>query len=151
MRTREQGFTLIEIMIYMALLSALMVGLWAAVFQYVAHSNSNALKLKQSSDIQYMVEKFQWAGQGASSLVVEPDRVTIQRSDLGSGSPLVFSVAKNNITLQHGGNVPVSLFPLSSIIGPQEGVAPFVYSQSSRILTISVRVNGTDVTRVVVL
>ena len=69
---KQRGFTLIEMLVYLALFALIMSGTFAGAFQLIEHSNRTRVRVVQNEEIQFVFRKINWALQTAEG-VQEPD------------------------------------------------------------------------------
>lgn len=93
---RNNGFTLLETIIYCALFSVLMTSALVTVYALVSSSDKTKKATALVAEVNFLEQKFDWIFMGVTAVsVVGSTTVEIVRPDLGSDSPLQL-VAKNN-------------------------------------------------------
>lgn len=120
--TSCRGFTLIEVILYIALFSILMGGSVVAAYQLMgsgAHNQSAVLTQEEGT---FLSRKINWALTGASVAIVSNggSTLTITRPDLGAQSPLVISGGGTSMTLMRAGSSATPLnsesLPVTSVV-----------------------------------
>lgn len=143
----SMGFTLLEIITYVGLVSALLVGAWSGVFYIMRNMTINAHELQSHQDIAFLEDKLRWAGFGAAAVHTTSTSISFVRPDLGSSSPLTTAVrADGQIVLQRGGSVPVSLLP-GHMVSAAAGFDPFTYEAAVHGLYLRLTVDDHVVSR----
>ncbi len=115
---RTQGFTLVEVLLYIALLSLLMSGVVIASYQLLssAHMSDKSVKVQQEGD--FVLRKIDWVLNGVSVQTM-PQKITPYSSTLQL-------VSNSNTTFV------VTLDPqLHSIMLSQNGAAPLPLTSES--------------------
>ena len=125
MHTR--GFTLMEVLIYIALFGIIMSGAMVATFQLVDGGTRNEQSIAIQEEGTFISRKINWALAGASSASAAGNTLTIVRPDLGSGSPIVIAAGTSTITLTRGSGSPVTLsgdvFPITGVLFSVDGAS----------------------------
>lgn len=100
----KKGFTLIEVIIYLALFGILMGGVAAAVYAIVEGGGRSQNKILIQEEGNFLLEKLDWALSGAASLSAtsSPPSLSITKYSY-SFSPLVFDISGNEVRLKQGG------------------------------------------------
>ncbi len=112
----NHGFTLIEVLIYLALFAILLVGILAAAYSVIESSGRNQAKIVVISEGNFLVGKINWALSGAQAVnlpfvgtsgsVLSINKIT--GIDPVTGQPITTSIlvalSGADITIQEGGN-----------------------------------------------
>jgi type II secretory pathway component PulJ len=109
-KKEDTGFTLFEVLVYLALFSLLVTCGVSVTYQMLRSSAATAHDLQLQNDGNFVIEKFEWALSGSSSVSV-PNATTFKvvRADLQSDRPLVFTVASSTWYLIRGSGSSTSL------------------------------------------
>jgi len=107
------GFTLIEVIIYLALFSIIIGGAMAGVYQLIQSSDANAQKIIVEQEGNFLLRKIDWAlsnvasvsvpSEGASGQTLKIDKVNYTQN------PIEFNLAGSNLELKKGGGSAVAL------------------------------------------
>lgn len=133
----RRGFTLLETIVYLALLTLMIVGTFGVVWQIFNYSGKLSDKGTLQEEANFILRKVDWAlsswptnSSGTSVSVSGGSTLTI--SDSGTlGSPLIFALSGTDITLKratatalplNSGNVKVTA--LSFVVTPKSGTKP---------------------------
>ena len=100
-KQKQSGFTLIETLVYLGLFSILMGGSLVCVYGVLETSANTRARSELQEEGDFLIEKFDWALSGASSVVVSPHTISINKYGYGQ-NPLQFAIAGSNISLQQG-------------------------------------------------
>jgi prepilin-type N-terminal cleavage/methylation domain-containing protein len=108
---KNQGFTLMETMVYIALFALLMSGAVVGAYNLLEGSNRNVAATGIQEEGVFLNRKINWALTGASNATVSPsgDTITITRTDLAAQSPLVISGVNGKMTIARGIGTPMQL------------------------------------------
>ncbi len=110
--TTARGFTMVEVLIYIALFGMLMTGAVVSAFQLLQSGQRQDLSFVSQQEGTFVARKLAWALAPASAVSVSGGNVlTITRSDLGSQSPLVFDGSGSRMTLKRGSGAALPLTP----------------------------------------
>ncbi len=106
----KKGFTLIEVIIYIALFALLMTGALVATFQLLEGGSRNQKAVAIQEEGTFLYRKINWALSGATgATLIDPQTLSVTRPDLGSESPLIFASSANYLTLARGSGSPAVL------------------------------------------
>lgn len=135
----KAGFTLIETIIYTALLAFLMGAGISAAFYIIDSSQKNKADINVQAEGNFILRKIEWAMNGASAAGVSGGELSITKPSLPVGqNPLKFSLSGANMQLARGSGAAVSLnSPLVAVSG-----VVFSYTPSSGKVTADFSVNG---------
>ncbi len=111
---KTKGFTLVEVLLYIALFSMLMSGVVLASFQLLssAHLSDKSVRVQQEGD--FVLRKLDWVLNGVSVQVV-PNKVSPYSSTLqvvsatNASFVVTFAPQPHSITLSQNGAPPVPL------------------------------------------
>lgn len=111
----QKGFTLIEMLIYLALFSLIIGGFLVATFQIIQGNDSAQQKAVVEEEANFLLRKIDWALSGVGSINAPLPGLTrptlsITKPGLPAGqNPLVFNFSSGNIWLQRGTGSPAIL------------------------------------------
>jgi len=141
---KTQGFTLIEVIIYLTLFSLLMTGVLQTVYLVLEATETSGEKIAILAESTFIHQKFTWALAGATDVsVVSSTMVRITRQDLGTESPILFTVSGGVWYLARGSAPPLPLSTRELIISDTAIVLVPVGAGTRSILHIRYRVAGT--------
>ena len=107
---KNRGFSLLEIMIYLALFGMLMTGVIATVYSIFKTNDANVASVEIQEEGTFVNRKISWALSGATAVnQVSPTSISIVRPDLGAQSPLLLSESGTEMVISRGGASPVPL------------------------------------------
>lgn len=116
----QAGFTLLEVVIYLALFGLLMTSALPVVYQVLQSMRQTEYTLATQGAGDFIIAKLTSALAGAATVeVVDIQTLRITRSNLGSFSPITVSVTDGVWYLARGEDEPVAL---SSIAHPTHDV-----------------------------
>lgn len=99
----HRGFTLIEVLIYIALFGLLMSGAVVSAYQLLQSGENQATNFAAQQEGTFINRKLAWALAPATAVASSGgNTLTITRPDLGSQSPLVVDGTGERITLKRG-------------------------------------------------
>jgi type II secretory pathway pseudopilin PulG len=87
------GFTLLEVLIYLALFAFIISGALVGVYQIIDSTDKISAKIFVEQEGNFLLRKIDWALIGASSSTVSALGLSIIRPDLPGQSPLLFSTS----------------------------------------------------------
>lgn len=102
----NKGFTLIEVVIYLALFGVLIGGVLTAAYQIIVSETSNQTTNTITQDGIFIKAKIDWAVSGATSIYTTGDTLVVNRPDLGT---LIFSEEAGNVTLKYNSDPALPL------------------------------------------
>lgn len=117
----KKGFTLIEIIIYIALFTILMVGVFVTSYQLLQGSDTLSTKTVTQEEINFVVRKINWALTGTSSMAIltapsvntqYASALSLKRAD-GLQIDFRYNEASSSIELREGGS-PNLYLPLTT-------------------------------------
>lgn len=76
-KKRSSGFTLIEVVVYLALFSIIIGGAMVSVLQIVESSTSLQSKVVMEEEANFLLRKINWALNGATTMSVSGDHLTL--------------------------------------------------------------------------
>ena len=118
------GFTLVEMLVYLALFSLLMSGTVVGSYNLLEGGSRNKIAVGIQEEGTFLNRKINWALTNASAVSVSSGgtRLTITRPDLGSQSPIVIIGTGTKITLKRGASAPIELNSDRYVVtGPANG------------------------------
>lgn len=134
-----RGFTLIETIIYIAILALLLGSGIAAAFYIIDSSQKNKTDINVQAEGNFILGKIAWALSGASAVSASGNTLTITKPSLpASENPLVFSLSGNKIRLRRGSG---SAIDINSSNAPVSA-ATFSFTPSSGKVTAGVTIGG---------
>jgi type II secretory pathway pseudopilin PulG len=110
---KQDGFTLIEILVYIGLFSLIMVGLLASALTIFQGFDRNQTKIIVQEEGDFLLSKINWALTGATSVTItaSPQQLSITRSSsptsISFNSALQLNRGVSNVTLNNS-NVTIS-------------------------------------------
>ncbi len=107
------GFTLIETIIYMALISIIIAGALITVYQVLESSNALYNKIITEQEANFLLRKFAWVTSGVSTINLPPAGATssvlsVNKTNF-SENPLILDLNANNVRLKRGSKEPAIL------------------------------------------
>ncbi len=140
------GFTLLEIIVYVGLLSVLCVGSWAALFGLMGNMDKTSADIRTQEDVDFVIAKLRWLGTGAQSIVTTPDGVVFTNVHIGIGSPVNIRIEHTMLTLSYAGSGAVDLLP-THLTQLTQGMPAFTYSEPNRELIVTIGVDNENIHR----
>lgn len=119
MNNFQKGFTLLEMMIYVALFSLIMTGTFVVAFQLITNSERTNARVVIQEEGNFLLRKISWALSGASS-ITSPSATLTTSSTLivnkygFSANPITirYNSVNGSIEIQEGAGNP--FYPLTS-------------------------------------
>jgi prepilin-type N-terminal cleavage/methylation domain-containing protein len=106
----KHGFTLLETLIYIALFGVLMTGALVTVYELLLSFEHNGVAIAVQEEGTFIHRKLNWALSGSTGVTVpNTHTISINRPDLGTESPLVFSFSDEKVYLTRGSGVETIL------------------------------------------
>ena len=107
------GFTLIEILIYSALIAMIISGSLIAVYQIIEGSASIQNKIITEQEANFLLSKIKWALTGATTINIPTvglasSTLSINKANY-SENPIVFDLNSNNLRIKQGAGNPAIL------------------------------------------
>ncbi|MDP3052025.1 MAG: hypothetical protein Q8N42_00795 [bacterium] len=107
------GFTLIETIVYTALVSIIMVGALVAVYQVLESNDALYNKIITEQEANFLLRKFAWAASGISAINLPTVGATSSVFSVNkinfSENPLVFDLNATDVRLKRGTKEPAIL------------------------------------------
>lgn len=108
-----KGFTLIEVLIYSALIAMIISGSLIAVYQIIEGSNSIQNKIITEQEANFLLSKIRWALTGATTIDIPAiglasSTLSINKANY-SENPIVFDLNSNNLRIKQGSGNPAIL------------------------------------------
>lgn len=97
----QQGFTLIETLIYIALFTVIMGGVGVMAYVVIESAGRGQTRIDLQEEGDFLLGKLNWALSGASSATVTPTTLTVSKYNF-SANPLVFNASGTKLTLKEG-------------------------------------------------
>lgn len=98
-RSKEYGFTLIEVIIYLSLFGILFLGAVAGAYSILESTGKNYTRAMMQEEGEFMLAKINWAITNASTALVPSERVL---TSTVSGIDLNFSQDGDDLVLKRG-------------------------------------------------
>lgn len=114
----ENGFTLIEVMVYLGLFAILFGGVILAAYNIVESSDRNQTKAMVQEEGNFLMAKINWVISGAQSItspaigaacLAPACPLSVIKWDTSIGNPVVVSLTGTDMTLTRGSNPPAVL------------------------------------------
>jgi prepilin-type N-terminal cleavage/methylation domain-containing protein len=104
-KTKNNGFTLLETIIYIALFGIIMSGAVVTTYQLLESGRHNQIAIFTQEEGMFLSRKITWALTGATEVSVNAAKnvLIITRPDLSSESPLVLEATTSTMTLKRTG------------------------------------------------
>lgn len=108
-----KGFTLIEVLIYSALIAMIISGSLIAVYQIIEGSNSIQNKIITEQEANFLLSKIRWALTGATTIDIPAiglasSTLSINKANY-SENPIVFDLNSNNLRIKQCSGNPAIL------------------------------------------
>jgi type II secretory pathway pseudopilin PulG len=107
------GFTLIEVLVYIGLLSIIITGSLSTAYYVLNSSRRLNSAISKNEEINFVFQKLAWALSGASNinLPLEGQSGTLLSVNKNgfADNPLIFSLSSGKLYLQEGSNPPLPL------------------------------------------
>ena len=108
-----KGFTLIEVLIYSALIAMIISGSLIAVYQIIEGSDSIQNKIIMEQEANFLLSKIRWALTGATAINIPTiglasSTLSINKANY-SENPIVFDLNSNNLRIKQGSGNPAIL------------------------------------------
>ena len=109
----KRAFSLIETIIYIALLSTLIGGVYMSAFYLIQSSETESASLRIGQELNFILGKIDWALTGVSQIqtpIGPPSGMTLRISKYNfSDNPLEFTLKDGRFFLSRKGGTPVPL------------------------------------------
>lgn len=107
------GFTLIETLVYVALLSLITSFVMVVFYQIISGQNQNRNRVEVDAEANFMMQKILWALTGAQTINQPAAGATssvlsVNKYNFGQ-NPLVFDIGSRNLRMTRGAGAPVIL------------------------------------------
>lgn len=144
---KTRGFTLLEVLIYIALFGVLMTGAVVSTFQLLQGGERHQARVATQEEGTFINRKINWALAGATSASVSGGNVlSVVRPDLGSESPLVFDGSTTTMTLKRGSGSSAPLMGSGLALGNTVFVVTPASGGKPSSVHVSFEINGTPFT-----
>ena len=140
---KNRGFTLLEVVLYLALFSMLMTGALQTVYVVLETTKSNQTDIAILTERTFLNQKFSWALLQATSVtLVSSTTVSMARPDLGSDSPLTFSVSNGSWFLKRGTADPTKISTRELVVSDAAVTLVSIGGGTTLSLRIQYRLSG---------
>jgi prepilin-type N-terminal cleavage/methylation domain-containing protein len=134
----SKGFTLIEVVIYLALYAIIMTGALVSMYSIFGSSARNQVKAIVQEEGTFLIGKIDWALSGVHTInepVVPPsptsgNTLSVTKWDTSFGNPIVITVINGNMTMSRGAN-PTAILNNSNVLVACPPVGCFTHATSS--------------------
>jgi hypothetical protein len=108
-----KGFTLIEVLIYSALIAMIISGSLIAVYQIIESGNNIQNKIITEQEANFLLSKIRWALAGATAIIspaigLASSTLSINKANY-SENPIIFDLNSNNLRIKQGSGNPAIL------------------------------------------
>ncbi len=107
-----KGFTLIEVLIYSAILAIVLGGIFMTFYSILGTSDSLRYRVELIENTKFLEQKFRWAITGATQIdipVVGSTSVTLSLNKPGVANPLTFDLDSGMVRIASGSETPIPL------------------------------------------
>lgn len=108
-KTRQSGFTLIEVIIYLALLAMMFSGAVACVYGVVETSEANSVRAAAQEEGDFLLAKIDWAMTGAVLATVNDSSASLAVSRSGDPASVFFDASGDYLEIKINGGAPEPL------------------------------------------
>lgn len=121
-KIKNNGFTLLETILYIALFGVIMSGAVVTTYQLLESGRHNQIAISTEEEGMFLSRKITWALTGATDVSVNAAKnvLIITRPDLAPESPLVLEATTSTMTLKrHGGTASIlsgDRFPITDVL-----------------------------------
>ncbi len=110
----KKGFTLIEVVIYLALFGLLMGGAVVSAFSLFESSSRNETSIMLQEEGSFIIAKISATLSGVQTVILPEENLSgstlsVVKWDVGAGNPIVISLSGSDIILSHQANPGVPL------------------------------------------
>lgn len=134
---KQEGFTLIETLIYIAFFAVLVGSLLGITFQTIDNSARLSKKITIQQEANFILRKIEWAINNAQS-VVSPDSNTLEVTLYDGGEKITFSPSGDYMKIARGSNASVELNSVNiKVTGTN-----FQYTPATKEVKVSLNVEG---------
>lgn len=133
---KNDGFTLLEVIIYCALFSVLMTSSIVTLYALISSSEKTTRDTTVIAEVTFINQKLDWLLYSATAVSASNvATLQISRPDLGSDSPITFSEFNSGLYLARQGDVPTRL------TGPQFLISSTTVNVEGNRVQIDYRIN----------
>ena len=112
-KIQDSGFTLIETIIYVALISIMMALSLSTVYQILESQGRSRAKIEIEEEINFIMRKIEWSLTGIEQInqpVSNATSTTLSVNKINfSNNPLVFTITSGDVFLSQGSGGPIPL------------------------------------------
>lgn len=107
---KNNGFTLLETIMYCALFSILMSGTIVAVYALMSSSSQTKIDTGTIAEASFINQKLTWLFTSATNVTqISSSSLQVERPDLGADSPVTITVQANNLFITRQSSQPQPL------------------------------------------
>ena len=126
----QNGFTLIETIIYLALFAMIIGGGMVAAYQIIEASFAAHNHIALQEEANFLIHKIDWVLTGATVINVSSDTLTVTKSISGTATALTLTLSLNKLTLQrnlepasqlNSGSIKVDALSFAKTTGQNNG------------------------------
>jgi len=145
-KNKQSGFTLIEMIIYIALFSIIMGGLVVTSYQLSQNAGKTSSKVVTQEEINFVLKKIDWALTGASSsgvvVIVSPPELRFTNTN--------FSITPISIKLNATNDIEMAINGAANILTTKnvkvESLVFSPYNSNTKIISASFKIDGITTT-----
>lgn len=107
-----KGFTLIEVLIYSAILVIILGGILVTFYSILGTSDSLRYRIELVENSKFLEQKFRWAITGAAQIdspVIGGTSATLSLNKPGVANPLIFDLDNGMVRIASGSETPIPL------------------------------------------
>lgn len=105
----RSGFTLLEVMVYLALAAIFLGGILSCAYALTVSAGIEQTKILLQSEAQFLTGKFDWAVLGAQNFSTSDDGQILTIVKYNQSQPIIFSAENGHVALAVNGNAPAGL------------------------------------------
>ena len=109
MNSKNQGFTLIEALIYLALFAVIIGGISMVAYALVESTGSSQTRISIQEEAGFLLGKLDWALTGAQTITVTASTLTVNKYNFGGSNPLIFDLNAGKVRLKTASAAAVNL------------------------------------------
>ncbi len=105
---KQNGFTLIEVLVYIALFGIMMLGIVGVTYAILESTGKGQSRIVMQEEGDFLMGKINWALTGATTTVVTASTLSVTKNNFPS-NPLFFDTAPGKLRLTQGIGLPTNL------------------------------------------